>query len=86
MRDSGMRGPLIYCTDFHCSYSTAISTDPWPDQVRLSDLEPRFVCQACGRRGADFGRTSTGIRRLRLSLVPWSVVMVANAMAWHRDV
>jgi hypothetical protein len=21
--------------------------------VRLSDLEPRFICEACGRRGAD---------------------------------
>jgi len=30
-----------------------ISGDRWPDDVRLSDLEPRFTCQACGRRGAD---------------------------------
>ena len=21
--------------------------------MRLSDIEPRFVCQACGKRGAD---------------------------------
>jgi hypothetical protein len=21
--------------------------------MRLSDLEPRFLCQACGKRGAD---------------------------------
>jgi hypothetical protein len=27
----------------------------WPDDVRLSDLEPRFTCQACGLRGADMG-------------------------------
>jgi hypothetical protein len=25
----------------------------WPDHVRLSGLEPRFVCQACGKRGVD---------------------------------
>jgi len=25
----------------------------WPDDVRLSDIEGRFVCQACGKRGAD---------------------------------
>jgi hypothetical protein len=31
----------------------AISGDAWPDEMRLSDLEPRFVCSACGRRGAD---------------------------------
>jgi hypothetical protein len=27
--------------------------DCWPDDVRLSDLESRFVRQACGKRGAD---------------------------------
>ena len=27
--------------------------DRWPDDMRLSDLEPRFVCSACGKRGAD---------------------------------
>jgi hypothetical protein len=53
MRCSGVRGILIYCADFHCSHSTAIDADRWPDHVRLSDLEPRFVCNACGRRGAD---------------------------------
>jgi hypothetical protein len=53
MRASGVRGLLIYCSDFLCSHWTAISADRWPDEVRLSDIEPRFTCQACGRRGAD---------------------------------
>jgi hypothetical protein len=53
MRASGVRGLLIYCSDYKCSHSTAISGDRWPDQVRLSDLELRFTCQACGTRGAD---------------------------------
>jgi hypothetical protein len=53
LRASGVRGLLIYCSDYHCSHWTAISADPWPDDVRLSDLELRFTCQACGRRGAD---------------------------------
>jgi hypothetical protein len=53
MRDMGVRGLLIYCADYHCSHSLAISGDPWPNDVRLSDLEPRFVCKACGKRGAD---------------------------------
>jgi hypothetical protein len=30
-----------------------IDADRWDDDVRLSDLEPRFSCNACGRRGAD---------------------------------
>jgi hypothetical protein len=29
------------------------SADQWPDHVRFSDLEARFVCKACGKRGAD---------------------------------
>jgi hypothetical protein len=53
MRDMGVRGFLVYCADYRCSHSIAISGDPWPDDVRLSDIEPRFVCEACGKRGAD---------------------------------
>ena len=53
MRDSGVRGVLVYCSDYRCSHSTAISADQWPDDVRLSDIEPRFICVACGQRGAD---------------------------------
>jgi len=49
MRASGVRGLLIYCSDYRCSHWTAISGDRWPDDVRLSDLEPRFTCQ--GTRG-----------------------------------
>jgi len=51
MRESGVRGLLIYCADYHCSHSTAVSADQW--HVRLSDIEDRFVCKACGKRGAD---------------------------------
>jgi hypothetical protein len=53
MRESGVRGLLIYCSDYHCSHWTAISGDRWADDVRLSDLEPKFTCQACARRGPD---------------------------------
>jgi hypothetical protein len=53
LRDMGVRGVLIYCADYHCSHFVALSADRWPDDVRLSDIEPRFVCAACGKRGAD---------------------------------
>ena len=53
MRNMGVRGLLIYCADYRCSHSIAISGDAWPDDVRLSDIEDRFVCRACGLRGAD---------------------------------
>jgi hypothetical protein len=55
MSSTGVRGILIYCADYKCSHSIAISADPWPDHVRLSDLEPRFVCKACCHKGADVG-------------------------------
>jgi hypothetical protein len=53
MRAMGVRGLLIYCADYRCSHSTAIVADKWLDHVRLSDLEARFTCHACGRKGAD---------------------------------
>ena len=53
MRAAGVRGLLIYCSDFRCSHWTAISGDHWPDDARLSDIEPRFTCQACRAKGAD---------------------------------
>jgi hypothetical protein len=53
MREMGVRGVLIYCADYRCSHSVALSADRWPDDVRLSDIELRFVCGACGKRGAE---------------------------------
>jgi len=49
MRESGIRGLLVYCADYRCSHSITISGDAWPDDLRLSDIEPRFVCQAYGQ-------------------------------------
>jgi hypothetical protein len=46
-------GLLTYCSNYKCSHSTTISGDGWPDDVRLSVIEPRFICQACGKKGAD---------------------------------
>ena len=53
VRDMGVRRLLVYCRDHKCSHSIIISADRWDDGVRLSDLEPRFICQACGQRGAE---------------------------------
>lgn len=41
---------LVYC---HCGHHVELNADCWPDEVRLSDLEPRFVCQGCAYRSAD---------------------------------
>jgi hypothetical protein len=49
----GSTGILVYCTDYRCSHSIEMPGDLWPDDLRLSDIEPRFICKACGKRGAD---------------------------------
>jgi len=53
LRASGVRDLLIYCRDHRCSHHSTISADRWPDYIRLSDIEDRFVCWVCGKRGAD---------------------------------
>jgi hypothetical protein len=53
MREMGVRGVLIFCADYRCSHSIALMADQWADDLRLSDIEPQFVCSACGHRGAD---------------------------------
>jgi hypothetical protein len=53
MRSTGVFGIMVFCADYKCSHSIAMAADSWPDDVRLSDIEPRFVCKACGRRGSD---------------------------------
>ncbi|WP_027542906.1 hypothetical protein [Bradyrhizobium sp. WSM2254] len=62
MREMGLRGVLVYC---HCGHHVVLSADRWPDDVRLSDVELRFVCTACGGRGADvrpdFNRNAKGL-------------------------
>jgi hypothetical protein len=43
----------VFCADYKCAHLAKISGDRWPDHIRLSDLEPLFVYQACGAGGAD---------------------------------
>jgi hypothetical protein len=35
MRAAGVRGLLIYCSDYRCAHSVEISADRWGDGVRL---------------------------------------------------
>lgn len=60
MREMGVRGVLVYC---HCGHHVALSADIWLDEVRLSDLEPRFVYQGCGYAAPTCGRTSSEATR-----------------------
>ena len=53
MRASGAVRIIVHCGDYKCGRSVTIYPALWPDNVRLSDLEERFVCTVCGHRGAD---------------------------------
>jgi hypothetical protein len=44
---------LVYCRNHRCSHSVEISADRWADHIRLSDIEPGFVCTACGKYGTE---------------------------------
>jgi hypothetical protein len=48
MRESGVRGLLVYCADYRGSHSIAVSADRWPEEVQLSDIEPRLTCTSRG--------------------------------------
>jgi hypothetical protein len=47
MREMGIRTVLIYCADYRCTHNVTVHADGWPDDVRLSDIEDRFVCKVC---------------------------------------
>jgi hypothetical protein len=68
MRASGASRVIVHCGDYKCGHSVTIYPALWPDTVRLSDLEERFVCTVCGHRGADVrplfeGRPKSGPAR-----------------------
>lgn len=53
MRGQGVTGILVYCADHKCSHLVKMDGAQWDDDIRLSDIEDRFVCKACGKRGAE---------------------------------
>ncbi|WOH55159.1 hypothetical protein [Bradyrhizobium sp. BWC-3-1] len=63
MREMGLRGVLVYR---RCGHSVALSADRWPDDVRLSDIETRFVCAACGNQR---GSGQTGFQQRQAASV-----------------
>ena len=48
-----VRAAMRSLDEIRRSHSIAISGDAWPDDARLSDIEERFTCRVCGKRGAD---------------------------------
>ena len=69
MRASGVRDILIYCRDHRCSHHVETNADGWPDDVRLSDIEPSLICSRCGKKG-DPAKVSAGAHGHRLGKFP----------------
>jgi hypothetical protein len=42
MSSSGARDVIVYCRDYRCSHSVEMNADAFPDEVRVSDVEPRY--------------------------------------------
>jgi hypothetical protein len=53
MRAARGHNVSVYCPDIVCNHSVNFNADPLPDDVSLSDLEPRLRCSRCGRKGVD---------------------------------
>ena len=47
---------MSYCRDHRCSHHVETNADGWADDVRLSDIEDRFTCTACGKLALTSGR------------------------------
>jgi len=58
MRWSGVRGLLIYCANYRCSHSIAISADQWRNHVRLSIWNRGSSAGPAAREGLTCGPIS----------------------------
>jgi hypothetical protein len=63
MRSSGVRGVLVYCSDYRCSHHVAISGDRWPDEVRLLISSRSSSARLAAREVLMSGRILIGISR-----------------------
>ena len=50
MREAGVRNVLIYCSDFRCGHFNVVpdDADRSPDELRISDVEQKYVCTPAG--------------------------------------
>jgi hypothetical protein len=46
MRDMGVRGVRIYCPDYKCSHSIAVSADQWAFRISSRSLCAQYVAIA----------------------------------------
>jgi hypothetical protein len=63
MREMSVRGLLIYCADYRCSHSIAISGEPGPMMPSCPISRSGSPVGFCGKRGADVRPDFNGARR-----------------------
>jgi hypothetical protein len=44
MRASSVRRVIVHSPISNASHSVVLDADPWPDNLRLSDIEAQFTC------------------------------------------
>jgi hypothetical protein len=59
MRAMGVRGVLIYCTDYRCSHTIAVMADHWADEI-VGLRRVSFVAHVASKVPTTSGPTSTG--------------------------
>jgi hypothetical protein len=77
MRASGVRGLLIYCSDYPLQPFDNDQRRSLADDVRLSDIERLFTCQLCGQGVPTYARISIGKKRLE-AISPRSLFYLAE--------
>jgi hypothetical protein len=53
VRKYGVTELLVYCNDLVCNHCGRLSLAPFPDDLVLVTLDPRFRCTKCGRKGGN---------------------------------
>jgi hypothetical protein len=53
MRAQGARYVFVFCKDDRCNHFSRVRADRWGDEMRLSDIEPKLTCSACGAKGSE---------------------------------
>ena len=78
MRESGVRGLLVYCADYRCGHSIVVSADRWPDEVQLSDIEPAVHLHQPRELEADLNVRCRRLRRSQRDLLHRHASSVVN--------
>jgi hypothetical protein len=83
MRDMGVRGLLVYCADYRCSHSIAISGDGCyvtPRKGRSQSAACTRAVLAVAARGKPVRNFYELIRRLNLKLFEYPFALRGNAL------